>query len=297
MTKFCHIAPTQFLDMFAGGRSHHLTLAHLIETDEEYTNWYANQRGDTVNIMDNSAFEMYKQGREMYPSDKLIEMGNRVEADYIVMSDYPGEPSSKTIEAAVKMGPELKEAGFGRFFVPQSEIGDLDDLTYAFDWAAASPHVDYIGVSILAVPNAYGVERDNKLQRFLSRRAFMQHLTQCGILQKIVNNEKKIHFLGMVDGPNEVELVGGWLPYIDTWDSSAAVWAGLNGIAFDNSPTGLINGKFEKEVDFNYKVEDVGKTSREFIQRVALAKTNCEYIDRMINKTLVDVFKAVERVI
>ena len=34
------------------------------------------------------------------------------------------------------------------------------------------------------------------------------------------------------------------------------MWAGLNGIKFDNSPTGLFQGKFAKEVDFDYKVGD-----------------------------------------
>ena len=52
----------------------------------------------------------------------------------------------------------------------------------------------------------------------------------------------------MLDGPNEIKLMDGF--DIDTWDSSAAIWAGLHQIAFDNSPTGLIDGKFELEVDF-----------------------------------------------
>ena len=80
MTDFCHITPTKYLDLFAAGRTHHLVLAHLIEEDEEYANWYANmpRDPDTIVIMDNSAFEMYKQGKPMYPSAKLIEMGKKV---------------------------------------------------------------------------------------------------------------------------------------------------------------------------------------------------------------------------
>lgn len=282
MTDFCHIAPVQFLDAFASNRSHHLTLAHLVETDPVYTDWYANQRGDAVNIMDNSAFEMYKQGRDMYPSDKLIEMGTKVKADYIVMSDYPGQACAKTIEAAVDMGPEIKKAGFGRFFVPQSEIGDLDDLIAGFNWAAGSEHVDYIGVSILAVPNAYGVEKGNKLQRFLARWKFMTELDERGILKKIVDKRKKIHFLGMVDGPNEIKLCRDFLPFINTWDSSAAVWAGLNGIEFDTSPTGLIDGKFEKEVDFDFKFQDIDPTKQ--LTNLSLAYRNVSYIDKLIEK-------------
>ncbi len=109
MTQFAHITPTEYLDLFASGRPFHLTLAHLVESDEIYASWYADRDFSLipyVNIMDNSAFEMYKQGRPMYPSGKLIEMGQKVNADYIVMSDYPGQPAQVTIDAAKKMAPE-----------------------------------------------------------------------------------------------------------------------------------------------------------------------------------------------
>jgi hypothetical protein len=43
----------------------------------------------------------------------------------------------------------------------------------------------------------------------------------------------------------------GFAEYIYSWDSSAAVWAGLNDVQFDRSPSGLIGGKLESEVDFN----------------------------------------------
>lgn len=281
MTEMCHISPTPHLDDFAKGRPSHLVLAHLIEEDDVYASWYEREKTKnpgTVIIEDNSAFEMYKQGRPMYPSEKLIDMGTRVKADYIVMSDYPAEPGQKTIDKAIEMAPELRAAGFGTFFVPQSKIGDIDDLIEGFRWASQATEVDYIGVSILAVPNAYGVEKNNKLQRFLSRWAFMHRLEHEGILTAIKNNGKKIHFLGMVDGPNEVILVKDFLPYINTWDSSAAVWAGLNGILFDNSPSGLINGKFEKEVEFNLRTDDTNL--------IRLAHKNCRYIDMCIRDSM-----------
>ena len=116
------------------------------------------------------------------------------------------------------------------------------------------------------------MEKNNKLQRYLSRLKFVQELDKRGILEQIVENGKKIHFLGMVDGPNEIELMGynGYDECIDTWDSSAAVWYGLNGIKFDSSPTGAVNGKFEKEVDFNEKQGD--NTS---------VRYNLAYIDKL----------------
>ena len=282
MTDFAHITPTAYLDLFATGRPFHLTLAHLVEQDDEYAKWYSRRDLSRslmpfLNIMDNSAFEMYKQGRPMYETDKLIPMAEKVAADYVVMSDYPGHPSSKTINKAREMAPELRQAGFGTFFVPQSMENDKQDLIRAFDWAASADEVDYIGVSILAVPIAYGVEKDNKLQRFLSRWKFMKELSDLGILDKIKDNGKRIHFLGMVDGPNEIELVRDFLPYINTWDSSAAIWAGLSNIKFDKSPTGLYHGKHEKEVDFSHKDADN--------QKLGKAMYNMRYIDMLLEDT------------
>lgn len=276
MTDFCHISPTPYLDLFANGRSHHLVLAHLIEEDEQYAKWYANMPRDenTIVIMDNSAFEMYKQGKQMYDSEKLLDMGELVNADYIVMSDYPGEHAKKTIEAAMRLAPDFHKAGFGTFFVPQAEVGNIDGVLESFSWAAHSDLVDYIGVSILTAPNMFGVEKGNNLQRFLSRWKLMQMLEQAGILEDIAENGKKLHFLGMVDGPNEINLVARWLDRIDTWDSSAAVWAAMCGIEFDKSPTGLINGKNEIEVDFNHNSATIAQ--------IASAMKNIRYIDEQL---------------
>lgn len=270
---FCHIAPTKHLEIFCRNRPSHLCLAHLVEKDAVYAKFYqdCNDRGETV-IMDNSAFEMYKEGKDMYPSDKLSMLGAKCGATYVVMSDYPGEHWTKTVEKAIEMEPEIRSNDFKTFFVPQSEIGDLKGLTESFKWAAFHSKVDYVGVSILAIPNAYGVEKDNKLQRYLSRFTFMRHLEKEGILDDLINNGKKIHFLGMVDGPNEINLVREFHRFIDTWDSSAGVWAGLNDIEFDNSPTGLLHGKYEDPVDFDF--DDMDPT------RIGKALRNCNYIDR-----------------
>ena len=266
--QFGQICPIPHLDLVKG-RPFHLTLAHLVEESEEYTEFYSNE--DSIQIMDNSAFEMYKQGRDMYESDKLVEMGTRVGADYIALSDYPAEPGFKTIEAAERMACDVKDAGFGTFFIPQSNINDMVDLVETYLWAAQSELVDYIGFSILAIPNASGVEKGNKLQRFASRPIFCHDLEETDFWDMVQDNEKKIHFLGMVDGPNECTLVEEYLWAIDSWDSSAAVWAGMCNIQFDNSPTGLIAGKNEIEVEFGYKVCKVDK--------IAKAMYNVRYID------------------
>lgn len=274
---FCHIAPVQHLNL-VDGRPVHLVLAHLVEQDFNYVNFYLQQKDkyDCQLILDNSAFEMYKQGKPMYPSEKLIMMAEAIAADYIVMTDYPGEPGEKTIEAAKKLAPKFHEAGFKTFFVPQSSIGDVDDAIESFRWASKNTHlVDYVGVSILTAPNAYGVEKDNKMQRFVSRLKLMYEMKESMIFSTLKSKGTKIHYLGMVDGPNEIMYMEPFGEYINTWDSSAAVWAGLNGIRFDRSPTGLIDGKFEKEVDFNFYTQDSNKLD--------LAQANMEYIDKLCN--------------
>ena len=273
--EFCHIMPTDFLEKYAGKEKSHLMLAHLVESDGRYADWF--EAYDSVKILDNSAFEMYKQKKPMYPTEKLLKMGERVKADYIVMSDYPDQVGEVTISAAKEIAPVFKEAGFGTFFCPQSKIGDKEDLINCFSWAANSPLVDYIGFSILNIPNAYDVEKNNKLQRYLSRMKFIRELDMSGVLSDILDNGKKIHFLGMLDGPNEIELLfdTGYGQYINTWDSSAACWYGANDIAFDNSPTGAIGGKYEKEVDFNFKLEDV-KSEDKIIENINFINKLCE---------------------
>lgn len=274
MINFCHIAPTSHLEIFCRNKPAHLCLAHLVEKDREYADFYlkCKERGEMV-IMDNSAFEMYKEGKEMYPSNKLSSLGNKCGATYVVLSDYPAEPWQKTVDKAIEMAPDIRANGFKTFFVPQSEIGDLEGLIESFEWAARAEEVDYIGVSILAVPNAYGVEKENRLQRYLSRFSFMKILEQRGTLEFIKHNSKKLHFLGMVDGPKEIELVKDFHGFIDTWDSSAAVWAGLNDIEFDGSPTGLLHGKYEDPVDFDF--DDM------HANRIGKALRNCKLIDEL----------------
>jgi len=282
MIDFCHIVPTPHFNLVKD-RPVHLVLAHLVEEDEKYCENYRNSGGDL--ILDNSAFEMYKRNQPMYPTSKLIEMAKKVGASYVVMSDYPRETITKTMNAAMEMIPQLREADIGTFYCPQAEPGDLEGLIASYAWAFHNPGIDYVAFSILNIPLAYNCESGTdiisksfnslqgwRMQKFLSRWKFMIELDKRFDLKKI-HDKKKFHFLGMTEGPNEIQLMRNFSHLIDTWDSSAAVWAGLNGIKFDNSPTGLINGKFEKEVDFNHACE--------VPLHVEYACDNMEYIDEL----------------
>ena len=282
LINFCHISPTAHLAKYTQSNGAHLILAHLVEEDPEYRDYYANLNDGKYKIMDNSAFEMFKLGREMYESDKLIEMGTACKADCIVLSDYPKQNSQRTVNAAKTLIPQFKAAGFDTFFVPQSELGDMYDYINCVEWALNHQDIDLIGISILGAPIACGVDESTfeggkrsdayKMQRYLSRLAVFRELEKRNLLGPLA--QKRFHCLGMVDGPKEVDLLREYHKYIFSWDSSAAVWAGINGLVFDESPTGLINGKFELEVDFSSTQE----------HNHTAVFNNIAYIDEMSKK-------------
>lgn len=261
--KFCHIAPIEYLDRYTKSNGSHLLLAHLVEESPLYGKYYASLLDGKYKILDNSAFEMFKQGRDMYDSSKLVEMGKKSKANCIVLSDYPKQHWSVTMNEAKEMIPEIIGNGFDTFYVPQSELGDMDGLMRSIEWALDSPHINTIGLSILSCPIACGVNETPyvagaprsetyRMQRYLSRFKVLRELEKRGITNDFLA-EKRFHCLGMMDGPNEIELLRPYHKNIASWDSSAAVWCGLNHIRFDDSPTGLARGKFEKEVDFHYQ--------------------------------------------
>lgn len=257
--KFCHISPTAFLKKYTAYNDAHLLLAHLIAEDPEYKNFYASLKDDKYKIMDNSAFEMFKLGKPMMASEKLIGLAKEVKAHCIVMSDYPKQDYRATVDAAKHLAPFYKSEGFDTFFVPQSELGDMDGLMKSIEWGLNNEQVDIIGISILSAPIACGVNESTfeggarndayKMQRYLSRLTVFREMEKRNLLNKYAS--KRFHCLGMVDGPKEIDLLREYSEYIFSWDSSAAVWAGMHDIRFDSSPTGLMYGKFEKEVDFH----------------------------------------------
>lgn len=285
--NFCHIAPVSYLPMVRPYPVH-LLLAHLVEENEEYRNFYANLKKENPNVfyhLDNSAFEMFKRGVPMYDPDKLLEMAELVSADSIVMSDYPKEHFLKTINSAYDLAPKFKKEGYKTFFCPQSELGDLDGLMQSFEFAIKSEHVDFIGVSILACPIGLGINetkhgdgaRDEafRMQRYLSRWAIFQELESRGLLSPL-KTTKRFHCLGMTDGPREIALLQKYHRNIFSWDSSTAIWHAINNIKYDNSPTGLRNGKFEEEVDFDIKMD----TSISF-DTIPNLTYNMSMVDRM----------------
>lgn len=293
--KFMHIAPTQYVRTLGLDGNDKLVLAHLVESSPEYLKQYnpdysENNPVDSLTrmstsgpkqngrILDNSAYELYRAGLPMFDGNKLVDLASKAMVEYIVMPDYPGEHPDKTVASAEEFGPIFHQARFKTFFVPQGRKGNLDDYFKAFSWAAQSPLVDYIGVSIIGAPNAFNVDASNNIQTFMSRIHLTAMLLERGLVQLAKYNKKKIHFLGMTDGPNEIIYASGLgSRIIDSWDSSAAVWAGIEGVEFDNTPTGLRDGKVTSHVNFDVAYD---RTDIDTMKRI---QKNIKYIDTLVS--------------
>lgn len=266
--EFCQIVPKKLVPLVAN-RPRHLVLAHLVEVDDEYVRLYRDLKEKTncTLLMDNSAFERYKQGRPMYDSSKLIDLGKKINADYIVLSDYPKQHWTVTRDKAIEMIPEIKSAGFKTFYVPQSELGDIDGLIESIKWAIENRDIDLIGMSILADPIALGIDEGQyngeltgmiRLQRSIARWRVFTELENRHIIRPSYITENlyhRFHILGMQDMVSEIELLRRYHHFIASWDSSSAAWHGINGIRYDNTPTLLKNGKLNSEVDFDWDGE------------------------------------------
>lgn len=236
----CFITPTAYLEKYASQSNNHLCLAHIVDRDPVYADFYKkmSDRGDLV-IMDNSAFELL----EPYSPDKLFELGKKCGAHALVLPDYPFKKGEVTIEAAKKYIPIFKGAGFKTFFVPQSETGDLEDYIATYKWAAENPDVDVIGCSILGMPNALP-----NIPKAYARVVMTQLLIDRGIF----NFDKHHHYLGLNAGPN-LELPALLkMGALDTTDSSGAFWFGLNGHKYSKTlDSYTIVKELVRPVDFN----------------------------------------------
>lgn len=239
---FCIIAPTSYLDQYATQSSTHLVLAHLVDTNDAYANFYkvlSQAYPDQRIIMDNSAFE---KGASYEPT-KLVELGHKCGAHALVLPDYPKQPCNITIEAAVKWAPLFRGEGFATMFVPQSLKGEREDWIDGYRWATDSDLVDIIGMSILGIPNALPHVPP------AYARVVMTEL----LLDRNMFADKYHHYLGLNAAPN-VELPTLLMSgVLHSCDSSNPVWAGINGFRYNTMQDSFmpVAKRFLREVDFD----------------------------------------------
>lgn len=236
--EFCIITPTEYCERYASQSTMHLVLAHLVDTDEKYCQFYANS--NEFKIMDNGAFEL----GESYDPERLLTLGRLCKADAIVLPDYPFQPADKTIRAATELMSEIKEAGFRTMFVPQSEVGALEDWINGYKWASENPNIDIIGMSILGIPNALP-----HIPAAYARVVMTQILTDRGIF----NFNKYHHYLGLNSGPALEIPPLIKMNAMDSMDSSGPVWAGICGTMYTEMADSYQPvRKISKHVEFDY---------------------------------------------
>lgn len=239
--KFCIITPTAYLEKYASQSSMHLILAHLVDTDAAYAQFYADRHEDELKIMDNGAFEL----GQSYDPEKLIDLAIKCKADAIVLPDYPGQTQDKTIQAAIDWAPRIREAGFKTMFVPQSIKGDAAGWIEAYEWATVDNElIDIVGMSILGIPNALP-----HIHRAYARVV----MTAMLIDQGLFNFKKHHHYLGLNAGPKlEIPSLIN-MGALGSCDSSNPVWAGICGSEYsENTDSFMTTSKISKHVDFNY---------------------------------------------
>lgn len=246
--QFCIITPTAYLHQYASQSTMHLVLAHLVDTDPAYAAFYRSRK--EFKIMDNGAFEL----GESYDPNRLIELAMRCGADAIVLPDYPAQPASKTIEAAMEYAPKVRAAGYKTFFAPQSEIGDTEGWIQSYEWGANWDAIDILGMSILAIPNALP-----HIPRAYARVVMTQMLIDRGAFRF----NKYHHYLGLNAGPNLEIPPLLKMNALDSCDSSNPVWAGICGQMYtEMCDSYLMTRKIDKHVDFAYPM-----TKSEFVHK------------------------------
>lgn len=237
---FCFITPISYLDMFAVASDRHLVLAHLVDRDERYANFYKtrSELGDYI-MMDNSAYELH----EPYSPDKLISLAKLCGAHAIVLPDYPFQEAEVTIDAAREFAPQFKAAGFHTFFVPQSQKGDLEDWIRAYVWARDNPDIDIIGMSILGIPNALP-----SIDPAYARVVMTSILQTTGEFA----HGKAHHYLGLNAGPGlEIPSLLR-MRALTSIDSSGPVWSAVLGHSYTKESDSLqMVSKIKLPVDFN----------------------------------------------
>ncbi len=197
--EFAHISPIKHILHAAAHSSRHMALAHLC-TDENYVKAFRTigMEKDNYIYLDNSQFEL---GTAL-PVDVLLEAAQKIFADCIILPDGSFEGAAA-----------IKKAGFDVMYIPSAPDFEADFIEALWD-----QDIDYVGLSYSKVSAYLGRPRHSATSRF----DFLSNLGE-------MLPNKKIHMLGMVT-PGEIALMKPFEEAIISWDSSIAIWAGINEI-------------------------------------------------------------------
>ena len=194
--RFAHIAPTKHILQAAANSCAHMALAHLIN-DPEYADNFRTIRDEGGYVyLDNSQFEL---GYSL-PIETVLNAAQLINANCVILPD--GDLTHLDF---------VKKAGFDVMYIPAAP-----DLEKDFLEAMFNKKIDKVGLSYSKTSAYMSRERHSSTSRF----DFL-----AGIGEMLPN--KKIHMLGMAT-PGEIALMRPFKDLIYSWDTSIAVWAGLN---------------------------------------------------------------------
>jgi len=173
--------------------------------DNEYTKKMVRLSNEGYyTYLDNNEFE---KGQPC-SLDELIKAGHLVNASCLILPD--GDQSIESIKL-------VKANGFDVMVIPAGDQLDLE-----FILALDNPDIDKVGLSYSKTSAFLERHRHSATSRF-------DFLSGLGT----VLPNKKIHLLGAVL-PGEIALMRPYQSAIYSWDTSMAVWAGLNEVNIKN---------------------------------------------------------------
>ena len=252
MIKLAHIAPSNYTELGIHESDMNMVLAHVARDNKEYARMFRDS--DKQTLLDNGAFE---NGVPMSVED-MINIGHKVRADILVLPDYPFKDWQEGWSDYVMEGIEqYKQEGFKTMFIPQSVKGDAIGFMKSLINAIHHPEIDYIGLSILGCPNAFDHIPDHKVREKIIGEVY-------DILP-----QNKLHILGMLGTVDEIKRLSYYEDVINSWDTSAAIWYGVNGLSVEGRTE-----KFADAVDFDLPVKNFS---------VSLVLDNINYMKELRN--------------
>lgn len=272
---FGYIAPINYLSAIPLHSKFHLCLAHLCESDVYCRYYRERSEADDLIFMDNSAFEL----GEGIEAERLLDLidNSGINPDVIVAPDYPGQHFSKTLKSLEKFITAVQDRKYsqpvGIMGVPQSEVGEHNQWLSCYKEMTTQYNVDVVGMSILALPNAFC--------KLTGTKDISHNRIYGSLFLKRIGNYSQFtwhHYLG-AGSPSEIQLIPQ-LQMADSMDSSSPIWHGINHIAYDDSPTGLAGGKIKRHVVFDLSAPIEPEIAESMARCIV---HNIEYVEQAIS--------------
>lgn len=211
--RFCPIAPTAYLERYAGRSNTHLVLAQLAGSDPRYFEYYRGrvQAGDVV-ILDNGAYE-----GKLVDTKELMRISEELEPTVLVVPDKIGDynESQRLMEDFYNLFYADFSAYAPQLMLTLQQDAGADIFTWAAQYVEYRTMAQWIGL-----PRVLG----------WARPQLIHGLQILGLWDGTV----KHHALGMNAGSlDELKKLAELGVY--SCDSSAPVWRGLNGFGLDST--------------------------------------------------------------